>query len=395
MNKIVYLLIGVISFFSIVLCVDAKEVNINANNAVMYNLNDNKTIFEKNKNDKVYIASLTKIMTVLVAIENIEDINDKVTITNKMLEGTSGYAVVGLEVGDEVTYEDLLNAAILKSAADAVNAITISVAGDEDKFVNLMNNKVSELKLKNTRFNNSIGKDSKNNYSTANDVAKTTIYALKSDTFKKIWNTKEYKFNNKEIKHSIYNKIDKLSNKEFDTNNITGAKLGYTDKAKYCLVSTAKIDDVEYLIVTIDNEEDKDYTAEDAVILYNYFSSNYSYKTIIGVGKKITTIKIKNSPKKLDILQTLPVNKYLSNDIIVDKLEYEYVGKTTIKKNTPVGTELGIIKVKYEGKIIYKEDVKLNKAIGFVFSYYYFIHIGIFIMLCFLIIKIKKKVDKY
>lgn len=390
MNKIIYILIGIVTFFSF--SIFAGAVESKSSNAVMYNLNDTEIIYDKNKDDKVKIASLTKIMTILVAFEEIEDLDKEVTINKKMLEGTSGYAVAGFEVGDKVKYKDLIYAAYLGSAADAVNAIVISVSKDEERFVNLMNAEAKDLKLEDTKFNNTIGKDSRNNYSTVNDLAKLTIYSLKNEDFKEMWETKEYKINDDiELKNTIYNKVDKLKDEKFKTDYITGAKAGYTDKAKYCLVSTAKIDGVEYLLVTVDNESDKDYTAVDAVDLYKYYSENYSYKTILSIGQKITTIKVKNSPKKINILSPNNVKKYLSNEIDLDKLEYQYTGKTDIKKNTPTGTTLGVLKIKNGTDVLYKQDVKLNEAIGFVFSYYYLIHIGVFLILCVLIMHIKKK----
>lgn len=396
MKRVMYIIIFMFSFFAFCNVTNASELKVNANNIVMYNLNDNNIIYQKNKDDKVYIASLTKIMTILVTLENVENLDDKVIITNEMLENTSGYAVAGLEVGDELTYKDLIYTAYLKSAADAVNALVISVAKDEDKFINLMNSTAKDLKLKNTKFNNAIGKDSKNNYSTADDIAKLIIFAFKNEDFKKMWETKKYKLNADTVfTNSIYGKVEDLKDKDFKTDYITGSKAGYTDKAKNCLSSTAKIEDVEYLVVTMDNEEEKDYSVKDAVALYKYYSSNYSYQTIISLGQKLTTIKVKNSPKKIDILETKAVNLYLPNTLMIEDLQYEYTGKTEVSKNTPIGTKLGTLKVKNGDKVLYKEEVKLNKAVGFVFSYYYFIHIAGFILLCILIAYVKKKTDKH
>lgn len=391
MKKIILTIISLFCFF--VFAYDANaEVVTDSRNVILYNLNDNTILYEKKKDEKVYIASLTKIMTLLVAAENIDDLDKEVTITEDMLKGLNGYAVYGLKVGDKITYNDLLHALYLKSSADAANAIVLSL-GTNKEFVSKMNNKAKEIGLKNTHFTNSIGKDNKNNYSTVADLATLTIEALKNDSFKKIWEKDSYEMNDhNKIKNSIYSKVEKLN-----TNlgkNITGSKSGFTDLAKHCLVTTARISDVDYLAVVIDNKIEEDKSVVDTLSLFKYYSDNYSYKTILSVGSKITTIKIKNSAKKINILSTNNVKKYLPNSIDVDKLEYVYKGKTEVNKDIKEGYKLGVLYIKYNDEVLHKEDVVLNKAIGFVFSYYYIVHIGILILLCTLIAILKKATNK-
>ena len=124
------------------------NININSKNAIVINLNDNSNLYEKNSNDQVYIASLTKIATAIVAIEEIGDLKKTIAITEEMLSDIYDYSKAGLKVGDVVTYEDLLYGVILPSGADCVQAIEKSLGGRE-KFVTLMNNLVKKLDLKN------------------------------------------------------------------------------------------------------------------------------------------------------------------------------------------------------------------------------------------------------
>lgn len=391
MKKALIILIAFVTFF-VFLNNTQAEVVTDSRNVVFYNLNDNSILYDKHKDERVYIASLTKVMTMLVAVENINDLDKEVVIKKKMLKNLDGYATYGFKVGEKVTYNDLIHALYLKSAADAANAIVLSM-GSNDEFVAKMNKKAEELDLKNTHFTNPIGKDNYYNYSTVNDLAILTIEALKNEKFKKIWEDKTYEIkDHQKMNNSIYTKVEKL-----DTNlgkNITGSKSGYTDLAKHCLITTASISDVDYLAVVIDNRIDKDKSVEDTLSLFKYYSENYSYKNILSVGTIITSIKIKNSAKKISVLSTNNVDKYLSNDIDVEKLEYKYKGKTEIDKNTKVGSKLGVLYIKYNGEVLHKEDIVLNKAIGFVFSYYYIVHISIFILLCILIGIFKKLTNK-
>ena len=150
--------------------VNADELKISSNNAVLYNLNDDTILYEKNKDQKVSIASLTKMMTALVAIENIEDLNKKVTFVKSDYDKLIEMDATGssLDKSKSYTYEDLLYGLILESGADCANALARLVAGNEKDFVKMMNAKAKELGMNNTSFANPIGMDDKNNYSTVN-----------------------------------------------------------------------------------------------------------------------------------------------------------------------------------------------------------------------------------
>jgi len=138
-------IIFLVSFF--LLMIDCQALDIESDYAVLYNLNDESVIFSKNKDVVVSVASLTKIMTVLVAIESIDDYSSEVILQEEIfsgLKGTGAY-VIGLRPQQKVTYNDLLYGTFLASGADAAVALGVSVAGSEENFVKLMNNKVEEI----------------------------------------------------------------------------------------------------------------------------------------------------------------------------------------------------------------------------------------------------------
>ena len=156
-----------------------KALDTRSNNIILYNLNNDEILYEKNSHEPIKIASLTKVMTGIVALEKIDDLDREVLITAEMLDGLieSNASVVGLKVNDIVTYRDLLYALLLPSGGDAANALAINVAGSIDNFVKLMNIKAGSLGLSNTFFTNATGLDNGDNHSNVYDVATILRYA--------------------------------------------------------------------------------------------------------------------------------------------------------------------------------------------------------------------------
>ena len=161
-----------------------------SNNVLVYNLNDNKILYAKNDEEFVSIASLTKIMSVLVSLEKIENLDEVVSFPK--VGSLSGYSKLGYKYNEKITYRDLLYSAILSSAADSTEALAILTSGSVDNFLVLMNEKAKELEMSNTHFDSTYGEDSKNNYSTSRDLLKMMLYAFKNPEFYKIFTTMNY-----------------------------------------------------------------------------------------------------------------------------------------------------------------------------------------------------------
>ena len=254
-------------FFLNVIIIYSDEINITSEKYILYNLNDNRVLIEKDSHDETQIASLTKIMTVIVSIEKIKDYDEKVSITKEMLDGlTWDIATVGFKANDEVTYNDLLYASMLPSAADAVNALAISLSGSYENHLKIMNNKAKELGLNNTHYSNVIGLTDNSNYSSAYDVSKLLMYALKNKKFKEIFETKNYTMSNgKTIKTTIY---------KYDSEYILGSKTGYTKSAGRCLASISYENGVNYLFVTLNNYKGGHVYIDETINTYKYYDEN-------------------------------------------------------------------------------------------------------------------------
>ena len=370
MKKLILIILTLFIFINV------KAIEINSKNAILYNMNDESVIYEKNSDEIVQIASLTKIVTAITVIENIEDLNEEVIITSEMLKGLDGYAKAGFKVGDKLTYLDLLYALMLPSAADAAQILAIQTSGSIEEFSNLMNQKVSEIGVTNSKFDNPIGKDSENNYSTAKDLSKILIYSLKNDTFKTIFNTNSYKIEslNKIVKKTI-------THYNTDTSLIGGSKTGFTYEAGRCLASTTTLDGVDYLLITLGADINSEYHAIDTVNLYDYYSKTYGYIKILNKDQLIKTIKVKHSKTKTyDIKSIDDVELYLEKTILKENLIYKYEGIEELNKDIKKGEKIGKVSVLNNNKIIYEFDVYLDIEIKY-YNYPLYIGIGVFVLI--------------
>ena len=196
-----------------------------------------RVLYEKDKDKRLPMASTTKILTAIVAIENAKDLDEKQEIPREAvgIEGSSIY----LRTGEHLTIRELLYGLMLRSGNDSAVAIAILVAGSVDEFVKLMNDFCEKLNLENTHIVTVNGLHSENHYSSASDLARITSYALKNETFAEIVGTRETKISN-EFDNKNKCRFLKNKNKLLKTlNGATGVKTGYTTKAGRCFVGSA------------------------------------------------------------------------------------------------------------------------------------------------------------
>ena len=321
------LLIGLLIMLN-VFKVKAEELVPNAKSAILIEPTTKTVIYEKNANEEVSIASLTKMMGLILIFEQIDAGKIKYTdiVTASANAANMGGSQIWLSAGEEMSVEDLLKGIIMASGNDAIVAMAEYVGGSEENFVKMMNDKAKELGLRNTHFVNPTGLDEEGHYSSAYDVAMiatelmnhedvfkfTTIYEdyLRKDTDNKFWlvNT------NKLIKS--YRGAD-------------GLKTGMTDLAGYCMSVTAKRNGMRLLAVVLGEKEGKVRNAETASLL------DYGFNTY-----EVTTIKNKD-----DVV----------GEITIDKADPE-------KIEAKVKSDVTILRKKGEEKKDYNSEVKLNNV---------------------------------
>ena len=250
--------------------------DINSEAAIVYDVDEDTVILEKNSEEVRSIASLTKIMTVLTAIENIDDFSETITITREMLYGIYYNAsVAGLKVGDTVTYLDLLYAAILPSGADATQVLAYTISGNVDTFVAKMNELALKIGALNTHYVNTTGLDQDGAYSTISDQLLILTYALKNPTFRMIFTTKNYTLTNGLAVESTVNMYNRVLN--LDISKIIGSKTGNTNDAGLCIAALFYHEDHEMLLITLGAEriDDVPYNLIDALTLIDTVNTSY------------------------------------------------------------------------------------------------------------------------
>ena len=359
-----------IFFLFLLIPININALEINSEHAILYNMNEDMVLYEKDADTRTYIASLTKIMTTIVAIENIDDINETVTIPYEALDGLieANASVAGFKLGQKVTYKDLLYGILLPSGADATRTVAYYISGSEENFVNLMNEKAAYLGLTNTHFANTSGLDTDNHYSTVREMSIILKYALQNDIFKEIYTTNQYTTSDNSLTFkSVYSNY--LNRYDLENKYVYGSKTGYTTLAGYCLSTIANYDGVEYMLITTNADGTSNYPLHimDAQMIYDYYTSNYHYLDIINESDTLITLDTKNSKEdKLEIKANETISKYLNNEITKDDFTFDYNGLDEVDYFTNKG-QIGTLNIKLDNEII--ETIPIIYSGGLTFSF--------------------------
>lgn len=340
MKKVI--LFGLLFFISMNFC------SASTNSASSYVLMDETTgrvLASKDMNSKRLIASITKIMTSVIAIES-GKIDDMVTVDESILKAYG--SGIYIEVGEIMSLKDLLYGLMLRSGNDAAIMIATYVAGSEEEFVNMMNIKAKELGMKNTIFYNASGLPTPHgNYSSCYDMALLTRYAMKYNLYKEIVSTKKYKVTTNK-KTYVWNNKNKLLSYDY----ITGGKTGYTEESGRTLVSSATIDDMNLIVVTIRDSDDWNTHLE----LYDYAKENY-------IGYKVLN---KNKFKVIGDTYYNDSNFYIKNDVYLPLKKSEkgsLISHIVLEKKYDYNTDdkVGVNQIYLGDILLYEEDIYIIK----------------------------------
>ncbi|MCP3763234.1 D-alanyl-D-alanine carboxypeptidase [Domibacillus sp. A3M-37] len=260
------LLLGLVMMPSVI----RAELSLSAQNAVLMDMESGRVLVQKDAHVRRPIASITKIMTALLAVES-GQLKETVSISDRarQVEGSSIY----MEKGDKLTLEELVYGLMLRSGNDAATAISEYVGGSTEEFVVLMNEKAKKLGMRNTSFMNPHGLDDPAHYSTAYDMALLTAAAMKNETYRKIVSTSVYKTKSKPVR--VWENKHRLVR---NGGIITGGKTGFTKISGRTLVTTAKENSMGVVAVTLNAPNDwLDHTS-----LFDYAFSSYKQTVIVG-----------------------------------------------------------------------------------------------------------------
>ncbi|MFT9816468.1 D-alanyl-D-alanine carboxypeptidase family protein [Lysinibacillus sp. NPDC056185] len=253
------------------------DVNLHSSNAILVNLDTNKILLDKDSDEIIYPASLTKIMTVLVAIENIPNLQEKIVLPKSIFKNLyeENASMAGFLPNEEVTAEDLLYGSMLPSGADASIGLADYITGSESKFVKLMNEKAKQLGMKNTHFMNATGLHHPDHYTSVKDISILLQYALTNNTFRDIYTAERFSIKSTNLHPegmTVTSRMFKnLNANEKTRGEIIGGKTGYTEQAGLCLASLATIKGEEYILVTVGAKGDsrtEQFNITDALAVY-------------------------------------------------------------------------------------------------------------------------------
>lgn len=355
MKKVCLLLVLLICPFSVL----ALDLASNAKSAIIIEPTTGKVIFEKNSNERLEPASMTKIMTLLLTFEAIDNgkisLDDTVTISKRAAD--MGGSQMFLEAGSNIRLEEIIKGVSIASANDGAIALAEFVGGSVENFVDMMNKKAEDLGLSNTHFVNPHGLHADNHYSSAYDMA---IMASNLINHEKILNYTS-------IYEDYFNKPDGSRTWLVNTNKLVrffegvdGLKTGYTQEAGYCLTATAKKGNVRYITVVM-GEPSSDIRSRETTNMLNYAFNSFKLNTILDKSQELGTIYIdKSKQKTAKIVVKNSVTELISKE--KDLPSYTYNLKVDkLKAPIKAGTKVGTVEIlDNEGLIVREEEVTIS-----------------------------------
>lgn len=415
MKRLGCFFISLLLLWSDFLPVTASEFpEVESNYVYALNLDEDRVLYEKAAHEKMYPASLTKMMSVLVALEHIEDMDEVIVFNEEMLQGLKeeSASVVGYQAGDQARIIDLLYGIILPSGADASRAIAFHIAGSEEAFVDLMNEKTEELQLENTHFMNSSGLHDDEHYSTAFDMAVILKEGLKNETFQRIFTSDSYVIGSglepnastlapiiaKQGTTIFSTKAMMLDKAGIEEDIITGSKTGFTLEGGLCMASISKHENAHYLLITGQAGTDVSTAQQikDAYAIYSYLFSTYERKLLYAKDELLQEVDIRFGAKKRVGIK--PVEDVYA---LVEKEHPQVETKlvpTEIRAPIDADESIATMQVLYQGEERFTfsvvADAKVTWSFPACLSYYLFeryLFLPLVFMVCLLLLWRKKR----
>jgi len=375
--------------------VHGSEPEITATSAVVIDCIDNKILYSKNMDEKIYPASLTQVLTAILVVENC-NMNDEVIISKNAINSVqSGYLTANIKEGEILTVEQLLNLLLISSYNDVANALAEHVGGSIESFVLMMNEKAKEIGCTNSNFVNCHGAHDENHYSTAHDIALIGVYAMQYDEIKTASSKIYYELgatNKYEKTDRLYQTTNEmiLSGSSNYYRYAKGVKTSFTTPAGYCFMAYAEKNNIPLISVVLKSTTSTS-RYEDSKNILKYAFENNTIRTIVELGTNVQTINVKNATqdsKKLNVILEnsiiAVVNVQNENKNIEPKININNELVAPIEKGQVIGTVSYEIEGKtYTANLIAETAVeKSNMGLIFIL-----IFLGILILLGYLRIR--------
>lgn len=383
----------IILFFTIFIFCFGLSLNVYAENeslevyapsAILMDMDTGKVLYEKNIDEKMYPASITKVLTAIIVLENCS-LEEIATVSYDAVMGVDfGYVSANLQIGEELTVEQLLNLLMVSSSNDAANVLAEHVSGSNSSFAEIMNEKAVEIGCKNTHFINPSGAHDENHYSTAYDLALIGRYAMNIPKFRELAKKTFYQLDATN-KYSNTDRIFTTTNELLVSNNnnrsdnyyykyATGIKTGFTTPAGNCLMASCEKDGFSFISVVLGDGQTKEGLSAryiDTKNLFEYGYSSYSLKQLAKKGSVIQTVNIDNATndtKRLDLIIDDDIYATVSaanlNTSITPRIELDGELKAPILKNAIVGKiYYEVDGITYSANLLANNDVKASRLL--------------------------------
>jgi len=342
--------------------VNSLEMETSAKSAILIDQNTGTVLYKKNEHEKLPMASMTKVMSLLLIMEKINDgtltYDDEVTISDEA--SSMGGSQIFLQTGDKYKVRELLKSVAMASANDAVVALAEKTYGSKESFIEAMNQKAKDMGLKNTNFVNVHGLDEENHYSSAYDMAMMAKELLKYEdvlAFTSVYEEYLQKPDGSQIWLVNTNKLVRFYE------GVDGLKTGYTQGAGYCLTATGKRNNLR-LISVVMGEETIEMRSQDTVKLLNYGFNTYKVNMIKSKNEVLGKVKVEKG--KVEYTEVVLVNDAIELLNVNDKISKYKFELSLDKVIAPVkkGEIIGNVKIlDEEGKLINEVEITVNKAI--------------------------------
>lgn len=408
---LIFTLTIILSLTSFITPITAEEEYLIPNSALFYysknfllmDLDDGTVLFERNGYEKVHPASITKVATLIAALELMEekgiDPSDTFTFTQEVFNGMATNAsIAGFLLGETVTVEDLLYGIIMPSGADATRAISLHLTGDVEALSTQMNKVAERLELKDTYFVNTSGLDDDKHLSTPYDLAKIVQYSLKNNEFLKYYTAITYTTTStRQHPNGIdFTNMSLKYGKQMSPDLFTGAKSGHTELAERALSSVSMYDGMNLVFISTNapQEEVQNTNITDAVQTYRYMYNNYNKATILEQNDSLLSIPLKFGNETITISVDKPVTKMLSTEYDLNTLNVvttpaQESFEAPLKKGTLLATTQIIVdeNVVYELQHTAEKDYKVSLGFKILFGFLNFLKVvGILVVLSAIIV---------
>ncbi|NUK31160.1 D-alanyl-D-alanine carboxypeptidase [Parageobacillus sp. VR-IP] len=339
------------------------ELADDAKSAILIERDTGAILYQKNAHEKLPPASMTKIMTMLLIMEAIDkgELSYKEKVRASEYAASMGGSQIFLEPGEEMTVDELLRGIAIGSANDASVAMAERIAGSEEAFVKMMNEKAKELGLKDTMFQNATGLPAEKHYSSAYDMAMLARELLKYEDITKYTRMYEdYLRENTDKKFWLVN-TNRLV--KFYP-GVDGLKTGFTSQAKYCLTATAKKNGMRVIAVVFGASTPKSRNAQITKML-DYAFSQYKTHPVYKRNEVLTRVHINKGKKRTVALVTSePISVLTKKGQSIDQIEKEIKVKDGVKAPIQKGDELGVLILKQDGKEILRSPIVAKESVA-------------------------------